>query len=130
MAFAIASSTVNGLPTDCPWTETTLTLIVAETEAFNVTVTLAKPSPTGVTTPVSASTVKTAALPSSTDQTFLSVCPSGKTVRRVLRSNVEPKSTLVSVAENEPGSLILLTCENESVEGGYLNRRVVFAKPQ
>lgn len=39
-------------------------------------------------------------------------------------------SAIASAAENEPGSLILLTCENESVEGGYLNRRVVFAKPQ
>jgi hypothetical protein len=37
---------------------------------------------------------------------------------------------IVSIAEQEPGSLILVTCENESVEGGYLNRRVVFAKPK
>lgn len=37
---------------------------------------------------------------------------------------------IASVAENEPGSLILLTCENESVEGGYLNRRAVFARPR
>ncbi len=37
---------------------------------------------------------------------------------------------IASIAENEPGSLILITCENESVEGGYLNRRVVFAKLQ
>lgn len=36
---------------------------------------------------------------------------------------------IASAAENEPGSLILLTCENEAAEGGYLNRRVVFAKP-
>ena len=26
-------------------------------------------------------------------------------------------------------ALVLITCENESSEGGYLNRRVVFAKP-
>ena len=39
-------------------------------------------------------------------------------------------SAIASAAENEPGSLILVTCENESVERGYLNRRVVFAKPQ
>lgn len=32
-------------------------------------------------------------------------------------------------AEREPGSLVLITCENELVEGGYLNRRVIFAKP-
>ena len=37
---------------------------------------------------------------------------------------------IASAAENEPGSLILLTCENESAEGGYLNRRVVFARPK
>ena len=34
-----------------------------------------------------------------------------------------------AIAEQESGSLILVTCENESVDGGYLNRRVVFAKP-
>lgn len=37
---------------------------------------------------------------------------------------------IASIAENEPGSLILITCENESVDGGYLNRWVVFAKPK
>ena len=42
----------------------------------------------------------------------------------------ENSTEIASIAENEPGSLILITCENESVEGGYLNRRVVFAKPQ
>ncbi|NMB94704.1 MAG: class F sortase, partial [Flexilinea flocculi] len=26
-------------------------------------------------------------------------------------------------------SVVLITCENESTDGGYLNRRVVFAKP-
>jgi len=30
--------------------------------------------------------------------------------------------------ENEK-TLVLITCENESADGGYLNRRVVFAKP-
>ncbi len=34
-----------------------------------------------------------------------------------------------AIAGNEANSLILVTCENESLEGGYLNRRVVFAKP-
>ncbi|MBQ6482245.1 MAG: class F sortase [Anaerolineaceae bacterium] len=34
-----------------------------------------------------------------------------------------------AIAREEPGSLILVTCENESVKGGYLNRRVVFARP-
>ncbi len=29
----------------------------------------------------------------------------------------------------EPDPLILITCENESTDGGYLNRRAIFAKP-
>ena len=37
---------------------------------------------------------------------------------------------IASTAEEEPGSLILLTCENESAAGGYLNRRAVFARPK
>ena len=36
---------------------------------------------------------------------------------------------MASIAEQEENSLILITCENESADGGYLNRRVVFAKP-
>lgn len=36
---------------------------------------------------------------------------------------------LTKVAQQEADSLVLITCENESVEGGYLNRRVIFAKP-
>ena len=36
---------------------------------------------------------------------------------------------LASIAEQEMNTLVLVTCENESVDGGYLNRRVVFAKP-
>ena len=37
--------------------------------------------------------------------------------------------TVASIASREADTLILITCENESAEGGYLNRRVVFAKP-
>ena len=36
---------------------------------------------------------------------------------------------LASIAEQEENTLVLVTCENESADGGYLNRRVVFAKP-
>ena len=36
---------------------------------------------------------------------------------------------LAAIAEQEENTLVLVTCENESTEGGYLNRRVVFAKP-
>ena len=37
--------------------------------------------------------------------------------------------TVASIASREADTLVLITCENESAEGGYLNRRVVFAKP-
>ena len=33
---------------------------------------------------------------------------------------------LISYAK--PGCMILLTCEDEAMEGGYLNRRVIFAE--
>ena len=36
---------------------------------------------------------------------------------------------LAAIAEQEENSLVLITCENEAAEGGYLNRRVVFARP-
>ena len=36
--------------------------------------------------------------------------------------------TLEAIAGRETNPLVLLTCENESAEGGFLNRRVVFAK--
>ena len=37
--------------------------------------------------------------------------------------------TLEKIAGSEENTLVLVTCENESAEGGYLNRRVIFAKP-
>lgn len=37
---------------------------------------------------------------------------------------------MIEIAETEDNSLVLLTCENEMVEGGYANRRAVFAKPR
>ena len=36
---------------------------------------------------------------------------------------------VIALAEQVDNSLVLVTCENESVDGGYQNRRVVFAKP-
>ena len=36
---------------------------------------------------------------------------------------------LASIAQTEDNCLILVTCENELVDGGYQNRRAVFAKP-
>ena len=36
---------------------------------------------------------------------------------------------MAAIAEKEENTLVLITCENESAGGGYLNRRVIFAKP-
>ena len=36
---------------------------------------------------------------------------------------------IAAIAESEENTLVLITCENESADGGYLNRRVIFAKP-
>ena len=36
---------------------------------------------------------------------------------------------LAAIAGQEVNSLVLITCENESAEGGYLHRRAVFARP-
>lgn len=36
---------------------------------------------------------------------------------------------IAAIAEREENTLVLITCENESAGGGYLNRRAVFAKP-
>ena len=35
---------------------------------------------------------------------------------------------LAAIAGQEEAPLVLITCENESIEGGYLDRRVIFAK--
>ena len=59
--------------------------------------------------------------------------PDGSLLRFGVYANmlVEPNDMkkLASIAEEEQNSLVLITCENESVDGGYLNRRVIFAKP-
>ena len=36
---------------------------------------------------------------------------------------------MAAIAGEAENPLILVTCENESTEGGYLNRRVIFARP-
>ncbi len=58
---------------------------------------------------------------------------SGKITRFSVYANelLSPKGfgEIASIADGEPDSLILMTCENESVDGGYLNRRAIFAKP-
>ena len=44
--------------------------------------------------------------------------------------NIRPDDmeTLAAIAGQEENVLVLVTCENESAAGGYLDRRVVFAK--
>ena len=57
----------------------------------------------------------------------------GNTLRYSVYANelIEPDDfgTIADIAEQNPGSLILVTCENESLDGTYLNRRVIFAEP-
>ncbi len=58
---------------------------------------------------------------------------SGELIEFIVYANelYEPDA-ITAVQEKEaayPNSLILVTCENESVEGGYLDRRIVFARP-
>lgn len=36
---------------------------------------------------------------------------------------------MAAIAEEAENTLVLVTCENESMDGGYINRRVVFAAP-
>ena len=67
------------------------------------------------------------------DRIFVSSAEDGlKSFTVYANELVEPYGfgAIASIAENEPGSLILITCENESAEGEYLNRRIVFAKPR
>lgn len=39
------------------------------------------------------------------------------------------KANPAAAAGQEANSLFLMTCENKSIKGGYLNHRVVYAKP-
>ena len=66
------------------------------------------------------------------DRIFINTADGGLQIYSVYANKlVEPDDMqkLAEIAENEAGSIILVTCENEMVEGGYMNRRVVFAKP-
>ncbi len=42
---------------------------------------------------------------------------------------VKPEQINAVYQDTVPGSLVLITCENESVDGTYLNRRIVYAEP-
>lgn len=58
---------------------------------------------------------------------------SGELMQYAVYANelLEPNDlvTMTEIAVQEENGLVLITCENESVDGGYLNRRVVYAKP-
>lgn len=43
---------------------------------------------------------------------------------------IEPNglATIEALTKDVPGALVLITCENETIEGDYLDRRVIFAK--
>lgn len=59
--------------------------------------------------------------------------PEGSLLRFSVYANeligADEMNKLTALAEQEPGTLALVTCENESSDGGYLNRRVVLARP-
>ncbi|MBR6089782.1 MAG: class F sortase [Anaerolineaceae bacterium] len=38
-------------------------------------------------------------------------------------------AAMEAISADVPGTLMLVTCENETLNGDYLNRRVVFARP-
>ena len=66
------------------------------------------------------------------DRIFVNTSDEGMKIYSVYANElIEPNDfrQMASVSENEEGSLILVTCENETLDGGYMNRRVVFAKP-
>jgi len=51
-------------------------------------------------------------------------------IYRVYGNYKIPSDGFADVAEHlRPNTLVLMTCEDESINGGYLNRRVVFAEP-
>lgn len=67
------------------------------------------------------------------DVVFVNQASNNMTTYRVYANELlapNDMEKLISIAEQFENSLVLVTCENEAVEGGYLNRRVVFAKPQ
>ncbi len=66
------------------------------------------------------------------DRVFVNTADGGLQVYAVYANElVEPDDMqkIESIAKSEKGSLILVTCENEALDGGYMNRRAVFAKP-
>ena len=67
------------------------------------------------------------------DRIFVNTADDGLQIYTVYANELlEPDDMqkMASIAQSEENSIILVTCENEMVEGGYMNRRAVFAKPQ
>ena len=57
--------------------------------------------------------------------------PGGDLIQYAVSQNLLLKPEAFSDLKNvvTENSLVLITCENESVDGGYLNRRVIIANP-
>ena len=67
------------------------------------------------------------------DRIFVNTADDGLQIYTVYANELlEPDDMqkMASIAQSEENSIILVTCENEMIEGGYMNRRAVFAKPQ
>ncbi len=67
----------------------------------------------------------------SNDRIFVNMPDGGLKIYSVYANELlEPNDfrQMAAISENEEGSLILITCENELIDGSYQNRRVVFAK--
>ena len=65
------------------------------------------------------------------DRIFVNMPDGGLKIYSVYANELlEPNDfrQMAAISENEDGSLILITCENELIDGSYQNRRVVFAK--
>ncbi|MBR6090603.1 MAG: class F sortase [Anaerolineaceae bacterium] len=66
------------------------------------------------------------------DRIFINTADGGLQIFSVYANELlEPEDLgkMASIAQSHEGSIILVTCENEMIEGGYQNRRVVFARP-
>ena len=66
------------------------------------------------------------------DRMFVNTAEDGLQIYRDYANELlEPDDLqkMASIAQREEKTMILVTCENEMVEGGYLNRRAIFAKP-
>ena len=66
------------------------------------------------------------------DRIFVNTADGGLQIYSVYANELlEPDDVdkMAAIAQTEENTLVLVTCENEMIEGGYQNRRAVFAKP-